>query len=244
MNISNNLNVSGYKAVKRTGNPDQDAQSFAQANNISLNEAKSILQAKFGNPTVQENNNSSKYGSFLNPTQDESVQLDPNVAMNFAEIERFIANLSSDGYNFSAKNNDAIQMANKNDRPVFAFSQGDIASNGPKRPGDYDPTQEGQAQMGQDGPRRPGDYDPTQEGQAQMGQDGPRRPGDYDPTQEGIIFTEENSEEISSDERSAYLTELESAGFSEEAINQLINYDDDSLLQQEAREKGIQIPER
>lgn len=67
---------------------------------------------------------------------------------------------------------------------------------------------------------------------------GPQKPGDYDPTREGIDKTSTD------DPRGEYLNILEAAGFSEEAINALKTNDDDSKIQQEAMEKGIQIPKR
>ncbi len=39
-----------YKSVKCTGNPDVDAKNFAEANNITIDEAKRILSSKFGAP--------------------------------------------------------------------------------------------------------------------------------------------------------------------------------------------------
>ena len=53
--IGSNFEISGYKSVKCTGNPEQDAQNFATANGISVDKAKQILSGQFGAPTVQNN---------------------------------------------------------------------------------------------------------------------------------------------------------------------------------------------
>ncbi len=49
-----------YKSIKCTGNPDTDAKNFAAANNITVDEAKSILSSKFGAPG--SNSNAPKIG--------------------------------------------------------------------------------------------------------------------------------------------------------------------------------------
>ena len=54
--IGSNFEISGYKSVQCSGNPDQDAQNFATANGISLSEAKKILSGQFGNPVKNSNN--------------------------------------------------------------------------------------------------------------------------------------------------------------------------------------------
>ena len=56
-NIGANFEISGYSSVKCTGNPETDAQNFADANGISLEEAKSILSSNFGSPVLQEAQN-------------------------------------------------------------------------------------------------------------------------------------------------------------------------------------------
>lgn len=65
-NTSNNAPKIGeefkisYKSVKCTGNPDTDAKNFAEANNITVDEAKRILSSKFGAPG--SNSNAPKIG--------------------------------------------------------------------------------------------------------------------------------------------------------------------------------------
>ena len=56
--IGANFEISGYETVQCTGDPMKDAKNFADANGISVEEAKKVLSGQFGDPKVQEGSNS------------------------------------------------------------------------------------------------------------------------------------------------------------------------------------------
>lgn len=74
--IGSNLSISGYTAVQCTGNPEQDAKSFADANGISVEEAKSILQSTFGAPGAAPSATNSDVADVTKVSKDEDSVLD------------------------------------------------------------------------------------------------------------------------------------------------------------------------
>lgn len=48
------LAVKGYKSIPVTGNPETDAKNFAKTNKISIEQAKKLLAATYGNPQTTQ----------------------------------------------------------------------------------------------------------------------------------------------------------------------------------------------
>lgn len=169
MNIGGFQNSSGIKRQS----PDEMLKQYMNANNCSEAEAKQALEAMYG-ASVQQGG----YGA--NSLQSTSI----------FDIANSSNNNYSSSYNDFSEN---FGMAQAPQMPNFEnsfiskikdFFSPNKTQEGPQKPGDYDPTQEGQTQIAQDGPQKPGDYDPTQEG-LNVAQNGPQKPGDYDPDTRG-----------------------------------------------------------
>ena len=72
--IGANFDIAGYNTVKCTGDPNKDAQNFADANNITVAEAKKILSGQFGDP-AKKSNATAKSAATIDDVDDD-VELD------------------------------------------------------------------------------------------------------------------------------------------------------------------------
>ena len=75
--IGANFEITGYDSVQCTGDPMKDAKNFADANGISVEEAKKVLSGQFGDPKVQETKNTTTTTNI--ETEDDEVELDDEV---------------------------------------------------------------------------------------------------------------------------------------------------------------------
>ena len=72
--VGQNFSISGYTTVKCTGNPEQDAKNFAEANGITVEQAKNILQGQFGAPQqVQNTTSNDVVTAIMQPDKEEDI---------------------------------------------------------------------------------------------------------------------------------------------------------------------------
>ena len=105
--IGTNFEISGYTAVQCTGDPAKDAKNFADANNLSLDEAKAILSGQFGAPKAQNETMSTA-------TTQSTVSIDSNdedAELIEEEDENFTENVNSDDEGITQEDIDAINSA-------------------------------------------------------------------------------------------------------------------------------------
>ena len=83
--IGANFDISGYNTVKCTGDPQKDAKNFADANNITIDEAKKILSGKFGDPVKKaDSTDTSKAGATM---VDDDAELDDDADLDVETTE-------------------------------------------------------------------------------------------------------------------------------------------------------------
>ncbi len=73
--IGSNFEISGYTSVKCTGDPNKDAKNFAEANGISVDEAKKVLSGQFGAPSASNNKAASSASNVTVTTYDDEAEL-------------------------------------------------------------------------------------------------------------------------------------------------------------------------
>lgn len=76
--IGASFDITGYNSVKCTGDPATDAKNFADANGISVDEAKNILAANFGAPAQ-------KASSVTTTSTDEDAELDTDATLDLTD---------------------------------------------------------------------------------------------------------------------------------------------------------------
>lgn len=81
--IGANFDITGYTTVKCTGDPQKDAKNFANANNISVEEAKKILSGQFGAPKKQ----STDAVKTATNTVDDDAELDEDADLDLEEVD-------------------------------------------------------------------------------------------------------------------------------------------------------------
>ena len=74
--IGANFDISGYNTVKCTGDPNKDAKNFADANNITVAEAKKILSGQFGDPVKRTESTTDATKAGATNDVDDDVELE------------------------------------------------------------------------------------------------------------------------------------------------------------------------
>ena len=87
--IGANFDIAGYNTVKCTGDPQKDAKNFADANNITVDEAKKILSGQFGDPAKKADSTDANKAAATTTTVDDDAELDDDadIEVEVEEIE-------------------------------------------------------------------------------------------------------------------------------------------------------------
>ncbi len=106
--IGQNFDITGYNTVKCSGNPEADAQNFATANGISVEQAKAILQGQFGAPGAAPAQNNTATAGVTNVTADPEPELAENATL---DLEDTITNNTQDTSYTHAKSAQLQELA-------------------------------------------------------------------------------------------------------------------------------------
>ena len=123
--IGGYFEISGYQSTKCTGNPNQDAQNFADANNLSLDEAKKILSGEYGAPQAPKAASAVKTSSGASTTkldnsgeiltsgdsQDEEYDIAMSIDISGYVPVQSTGNPDEDAQNFADANNLSLDEA-------------------------------------------------------------------------------------------------------------------------------------
>ncbi|MCR4880619.1 MAG: hypothetical protein K6A44_01520 [bacterium] len=108
--IGSNFEISGYNSVKCTGDPNQDAKNFAEANNISVSEARTILSAKFGEPAAKQANDVVKAATTATDDDSELVT-GSQIEVDGYNSVAMTGDPQQDAKNFADANNISVDEA-------------------------------------------------------------------------------------------------------------------------------------
>ncbi len=109
-----NLNVTGFKPIVSTNNPDTDLRNFAKTNRLSLEQAEKILQSAFGNPpkTTKTNQESADTPVKITTQTQQNKQPKTLTVKGYKSIPS-TGNPETDAKNFAKTNKISIEQAKK-----------------------------------------------------------------------------------------------------------------------------------
>lgn len=168
--------VNGYNSFPPKMDPDKYAQQYADRNGITLEEAKTELKAKYGDPQQKNglmNADVSVFTESRNQTYDFSNYSNSDTSGGYGQGQNMFKGMFQNFLNMLRGGDGPRQEGDP--QPHLNGSQG--TSNGPQNEGDPQPHLDGSQNSG--GPQKEGDPQPHL--QAPQGANGPQNPGDPQP---------------------------------------------------------------